>query len=109
MVHMTGGSTLPPTWTCSSASGPRELASNATALQLELQPVGFEGQTQRRALLDILAGALHIAHLDLDVRQLQPGPGEPGLLGLTLLRALKARLDGLLPVPVADQDSVDQI
>src|SRR5579884_114887 len=116
MVHITAGSTLPPTWTCSSASGPRDVAWNkplggaaGRALQLHLQPMRFKWQAKCAALLDILAGALEVAHIDLEVGQLQPGPGQPRLLGHALVGALEAGLDGLFPAPVARQNGVDQV
>src|SRR5579885_434376 len=114
IVHITAGSTLPPTWTCSSANGPRDWAENTScraagrALQLHLQPMGLERQTELAALLDVRRRALQVAGVDLRIGQLEPCPRQPRLLRHALLGLLQANLNSLALAPIGPDDRVDQ-
>src|SRR5579862_6493603 len=113
MVHITAGSTLPPTCTCRSASGPSDLARKLLLgvalrlLKLELQPVPLERQSHGVALLDVLYRRGVVAGIDLDIGQLEIAPRLLWLLAHALLSVLQPGQQRLGAVPVLAQDAVD--
>src|SRR5579885_1527521 len=118
MVHMTAGSTLPPTGTCSSARGPSEEAWKLAgkrlgsvglgAVQLHLEPMALERDADGGAFLDVCGGVRQVAGVDLHVGQLEPAPGHVGLGGDALLGVLQAGLQRRRAIPVLAEDAIDE-